>query len=322
MATMDMQNHGSYISYEDRLADRIQLTLSRSLSRRLWKRILWRVGVALCAFLITGYFLLDCFRFLFPQIDQVPFIILLAVALLLCPVLIVSVRHILSLLVDLQMAHLDLLVVLGNAVAKRDQDTGEHNLRVAIMAVRLAEAARLDPRLINGLFMGAFLHDVGKIGVPDKILLKPGSLSQDERLEIEQHVLHGVDIVAGSMWLESAVRVVRCHHEKFDGSGYPDGKKGRDIPVEARIFSIVDVFDALVSRRPYKDALPFEQAVEIMEKERNKGFDPQFLDAFMRIAEILNREVIQSDTEQKKELAIRIIEKYSAQLSAGHLKLA
>lgn len=313
---MNRHDQGPYIAYEERLAERIETTLRHSLNRRLWRRILWRVGLAVLGFIVAGSFLLESLKILFPQINGMPFVIFLTVTFLLCPIIIITVRHALNLLVNLQMAHLDLLVVLGNAVAKRDQDTGEHNLRVAIMAVRLAEAAQLDPQLIFGLFMGAFLHDIGKIGVSDNILLKPGYLTHDERMEIEKHVVHGLDIVTGSTWLQGgAARVVRYHHEKFDGSGYPDRKKAHEIPIEARIFSIVDVFDALTSARPYKEAFPFERAIAVLEEGRGRCFDPLLLDAFMPIAASLYGRVIQSGTEQQKGMAVEIIGKYSGRWS-------
>lgn len=315
MATMINHNQGSYLTHEERLAARIQTTLGRSLSSRLWKRILWRVGLAILGFIAAGSLLLESLRFLFPQINEMPFVIFLTVTSLLCPIIVISVRHVLALLVDLQMAHLELLVVLGNTVAKRDQDTAEHNFRVAIMAVRLAEAAKLESQLILGLFMGAFLHDIGKIGVSDNILLKPGSLSDDERQEMQKHVLHGIDIVTNSVWLQEAARVIGFHHERFDGSGYPHGAKTEDIPVEARIFSIVDVFDALVSSRPYKDALSFDKAIEMMEDERGRSFDPASLNAFMSIAEGLYKQVIGSDLAKLKEMCAAIVERYSGHWS-------
>jgi HD-GYP domain-containing protein (c-di-GMP phosphodiesterase class II) len=165
-------------------------------------------------------------------------------------------------------------------------------------------------------FMGAFLHDIGKIGVSDNILLKPGSLSVDERQEMQKHVLHGIDILTNSRWLQEATRVIEFHHEKFDGTGYPYGIKAGDIPVEARIFSIVDVFDALVSSRPYKDAMSCEQAITIMEQESGRSFDPQLLSAFMSIAEGLYHQVIGLDLAQLKEMCAAIIEQYSGQWSA------
>ncbi|GMW02189.1 MAG: hypothetical protein AMXMBFR84_33250 [Candidatus Hydrogenedentota bacterium] len=258
---------------------------------------------------------LETLKFYLPRFAEMPFAIFLAVTFLLCPVIVISVRHVLALLVDLQMAHLELLVVLGNTVAKRDQDTAEHNFRVAIMAVQLAEAARLDAQSMLGQFTGAFLHDIGKIGVSDNILLKPGSLTDDERGEMQKHVLHGVDILTNSVWLQEATRVIGFHHEKFDGSGYPYGLKSADIPVEARIFSIVDVFDALVSARPYKDAMPFEQAIKVMQQEDGKSFDPQYLCTFLSIAQRLYHQVIGLDLAQLKAMCAMIVEEYSGQWS-------
>lgn len=313
---MDSKHPIPRTTHEENLAERIQTTLTRSLNRRLWTRILWRVDVAVLGFIAAGSLALETINVFIPRFAEMPFAIFLTVTFLLCPIIVISVRHVLALLVDLQMAHLELLVVLGNTVAKRDQDTAEHNFRVAIMAVRLAEAAQLDTQSMLGQFMGAFLHDIGKVGVSDNILLKPSSLSADERQEMQKHVVHGIDILTNSVWLQEAARVIGFHHEKFDGTGYPYGIKAGDIPVEARIFSIVDVFDALVSTRPYKNALPCEQAMKVMEQECGRSFDPQFLSVFMSIAEGLYHQVIGLDLAQLKEMCAAIIEQYSGQWSA------
>ncbi len=312
---MRSSTHAPYLAHEDRLAVRLHNTLLRSLSHNLWRRLLWRVGLTVLAFVVVGSLILETLRCFFPWISEMPFVIFLTVTFLLGPILITSVRHVIALLADLEMAHVELLVILGNVVAMRDHDTGEHNLRVAIMAVRLAEAAKVDPQLIWGLFMGAFLHDLGKIGVPDHILLKPGSFSDGERLEMQKHVIHGYDIVAGSVWLQGAARVVRFHHEKFDGTGYPYGMRGADIPLEARVFAIVDVFDALLSCRPYKDALPLEQALDTMAAGRGSGFDPALLDTFLPLAKNLHDQIVLSTLEQQKEMGVAVIERYSGQRS-------
>lgn len=137
---------------------------------------------------------------------------------------------------------------------------------------------------MQALIKGAFLHDVGKIGIRDVILLKPGRLHEDEFRIMKQHVNHGLDITGRSPWLRDAAAVVGGHHEKFDGSGYPSGLAGENIPVEARIFAIADVFDALTSRRPYKEPLSYEATMEILEEGGGSHFDPALLDAFRRIA--------------------------------------
>jgi len=199
-------------------------------------------------------------------------------------------------------ANLETLALLGSAIAKRDSDTNAHNFRVTIYSVRLAEAAGLPPPIIRSLIKGAFLHDVGKIGVPDRILLKPGKLDDAEFTIMKTHVEHGREIVSRSRWLEDALDVVYAHHEQMEGRGYPRGLAGSDIPVTARIFAIADVFDALTSRRPYKEPWPFEKAMEILAEGRGTHFDSALLDAFGRIARPLYDRFGNSDEVPDAEL--------------------
>jgi HD-GYP domain-containing protein (c-di-GMP phosphodiesterase class II) len=201
----------------------------------------------------------------------------------LLPVMIGLNRRLVRLSRDLLHANVDVLDVLGQAIAKRDSDTGQHNYRVTIYAIRLAEAAGVDRRGMKALIKGAFLHDVGKIAIRDDILLKPGKLTKDEFEVMKTHVAHGRDIVARSRWLADAVEVVGGHHEKYDGSGYPEGLAGEDIPLGARIFALADVFDALTSRRPYKDPLDLVSTLRIIAEGRGAHFDPQLLDRFAEI---------------------------------------
>ncbi len=183
---------------------------------------------------------------------------------------------------DLLKANLDTLAVLGSAIAKRDSDTYAHNFRVTLYALGLAERAGLPRAAIRELIKGSWLHDVGKIAISDSVLLKPGPLTDDEFALMKTHVRHGLDIVHQSQWLEGAAEVVGGHHEKWDGSGYPQGLRGEAIPLNARIFALADVFDALTSRRPYKEPMPPEQALEIMARGRGRHFDPTLFDLFIR----------------------------------------
>ncbi|WP_369600428.1 HD-GYP domain-containing protein [Hahella sp. SMD15-11] len=182
---------------------------------------------------------------------------------------------------EVTQSNIDLLRVLGNAIAKRDSDTHAHNYRVTLYSIWLAEARGLAHDTIRALIKGAFLHDVGKIAIPDKILHKPGPLDEEEFRIMKTHPAHGKDIVESNPWLAEAVDVVWGHHEKFDGSGYPQGLKGKAIPVNARIFCIADVFDALTSRRPYKEPFPFDKSVAILQEGRGRHFDPELLDLFL-----------------------------------------
>lgn len=186
---------------------------------------------------------------------------------------------------SLMEANMETLQVLGSAIAKRDSDTNAHNYRVTIISVRLAEAIGLDKRDIRALIKGAFLHDVGKIGIRDEVLLKPGKLDEEEYRVMKTHVDHGVEIVARSSWLADAMQVVIGHHEQVAGSGYPKALSGEDIPIVARIFAIVDVYDALTARRPYKEPFSFERTMEILEQDSGTHFDADLVAAFKTIAE-------------------------------------
>lgn len=182
-------------------------------------------------------------------------------------------------------SHLAMMEALGRAIAKRDSDTGGHNYRVAWIAARIGEGMKLGGAEMQALIAGSFLHDVGKIGIPDAILLKPGRLDDAEMAIMRTHVALGEEIVTGIGWLEGAGEVVAGHHEKWDGSGYPRGLAGEEIPLAARIFAVADVFDALCSRRPYKAPLPFAEAMAILESETGRHFDPEVMAVFLAIAE-------------------------------------
>ncbi len=213
--------------------------------------------------------------------------IVLLTTLILYPVIMTLIRQLSKLTDSLLEANIETLQVVGSAIAKRDSDTDSHNYRVTIYSVALANALGLRQREIQGLIKGAFLHDVGKIGISDRILLKPEKLSVSEVETMKLHVDHGLDIVNRSAWLKDAADVVGFHHEQFAGSGYPHGYSGSAIPANARIFAIADVFDALTSARPYKEAMSFEKAMEILCQGRGNHFDPAYLDSFDTIARSL-----------------------------------
>lgn len=204
----------------------------------------------------------------------------------------------------------ELMAVLGSAVAKRDSDTNSHNYRVTLYAVALAEATGVPAGSMRELIAGAFLHDVGKIGISDSILLKPGRLTPKEFDVMKSHVSLGVDILRNASWLAIARDVVEYHHEKFDGSGYSQGLKGTRIPLTARIFAIVDVFDALTSQRPYKEAMPLQQALEIIRKDSGTHFDPQLAGIFTDIAGQQFAYVTGATEEQMESRLQLLLEKY------------
>ncbi|MBF0625752.1 MAG: HD-GYP domain-containing protein [Magnetococcales bacterium] len=185
---------------------------------------------------------------------------------------------------ELMRSHTAILQALGSAIAKRDSDTHLHNFRVTFYSVRLAEAAARPPREIAALIKGAFLHDLGKIAISDTILLKQGRLTDEEMATMKSHVTHGMEMVAGVPWLTESRDVVGSHHERWDGTGYPAGLAGEAISMNARIFAIADVFDALTSRRPYKAPLPLDRVLGMLQSERGCHFDPRLLDIFLPMA--------------------------------------
>jgi len=168
----------------------------------------------------------------------------------------------------------------------------------------------MDAGKIRDLIAGAFLHDVGKIGISDSILLKPAKLTEEEFTVMKTHVTLGVDILTKSNWLQSARDVVEFHHEKFAGTGYMRGLKGEDIPINARIFAIVDVFDALTSKRPYKEPLPFDETMAILRRDSGSHFDPRLIAAFDGIVEPLYREVSGIPDEAVEKMLKAIIQRY------------
>jgi HD-GYP domain-containing protein (c-di-GMP phosphodiesterase class II) len=308
---------------DDREASRIDARLRQSVRRSIWKMLLWRILPVVGVFVLLGLAIIEVIKRWVPSSGTVqsPAVVLLVTVVILCPLIILSARKVLALVVNLEMAHLELLIVLSKAIAQRDNATEEHNLRVAIMAVHLAIAVGLDRRLIPGLFTGALLHDVGKIGISDSILLKPGKLLPEEWQEMERHVVYGNSILADATLPGGARRVVHYHHERFDGNGYPARRKGAKIPPEARLFAIVDTFDALTSNRPYRQPIALEEALGIMEIERGTHFDPLYLDAFKMIAGALYNRVVRVAPEHLMEQALELVEKYYADHSMQSIVL-
>lgn len=199
-------------------------------------------------------------------------------------------------------SHISMMGALGRAIAKRDSDTGGHNYRVAWIATRLAENMGLADSRMQALIAGSFLHDVGKIGIPDAILLKHGMLDDKEFAMMRSHVQQGEEIVTGMGWLEGAHAVVASHHEKWDGSGYPHGLAGEKIPLEARIFAVADVFDALSSVRPYKEPMNFDSVMAVLEKETGSHFDPSVMQVFRPMARDIFDRLAKSTEDDVRQL--------------------
>lgn len=184
---------------------------------------------------------------------------------------------------QLQNTHLELIQRLGRAAEYKDNETGLHVMRMSHTSRRLALQLGFNETFANDLLHAAPMHDLGKIGIPDHILLKPGRLDDAEMSIMRQHPVIGANILdhSASSLIRLAQSVALYHHEKWDGTGYPHGYKGEEIPIEARIVAVADVFDALSSKRPYKEAWPLEKVIGEIESQRNRHFDPAVVDALL-----------------------------------------
>lgn len=202
---------------------------------------------------------------------------------------------------------------MGEAIAKRDSDTDIHNYRVTLYALELAKALGVDEQTQRKIASGAFLHDVGKIAIPDHILLKPGKLTDEEFEIMKTHVSHGADILKRVSWLEDARDIPLYHHEKYDGTGYLSGLKGEQIPFMARLFAVVDVFDALTSERPYKKPMPVEKALAILKKDAGTHFDPNMVAVFTRHAETWYQDIYNApDKQVRARLQAQVLNLFEA----------
>lgn len=184
---------------------------------------------------------------------------------------------------DLNEAYDHTLTALVRALDAREKETGSHSERVMNYSILIARRMGMDSRELNILAKGALLHDIGKIGISDSILLKPGKLSDEEWVEMRRHPQVGHDILSGITFLKSAADFILCHHERFDGNGYPQKLKGTDIPIGARIFTLVDTLDAMTSDRPYRKALPFSAVIDEVNKCSGSQFDPEIVKIFLSI---------------------------------------
>jgi putative two-component system response regulator len=194
----------------------------------------------------------------------------------------------------LRLYSMDTILRLSQAAEYKDAETGGHIQRIGFYIQAIGKAMSLSDQEIDTFRYASPMHDVGKIGIPDHILMKPGPLSDSEWEIMKQHATIGGKILSGSdsSILKTAEDIAMTHHEKWNGCGYPFKLKGQDIPIAGRITAIADVFDALTSKRPYKKAFSVEKAFDIMAEERGKSFDPELLDVFFsikkQIAEIRN----------------------------------
>jgi putative two-component system response regulator len=184
---------------------------------------------------------------------------------------------------ELQEAYLDTIQRLVHAAEYRDEDTSDHIVRISRYSIFVAGRLGLSEDDMHDIYYASPMHDIGKIGIPDSILLKPSRLSEKEFGIMKTHSEIGASILDNSRArvLQVACRIAISHHEKWNGTGYPNGLSGNDIPVEGRIVGLVDVFDALTSKRPYKNPYPVEIACDIIERERLQHFDPDAVDVFL-----------------------------------------
>lgn len=181
--------------------------------------------------------------------------------------------------------HDDVLQTLGRALDLRDYETADHCRRVTKYSIELAEVMKCSPELVKQIAQGAYLHDLGKIGIPDAILRKPGPLTKEERDIMETHVQLGHDLLSHFPFFEAPAEIILTHQEHFDGKGYPQGLTGCEIPIGARIFAVADALDAMTSDRPYRQALPYSIAREEIVRQSGRQFDPKVVEAFLSLPE-------------------------------------
>ncbi|HYE83644.1 MAG TPA: HD-GYP domain-containing protein [Clostridia bacterium] len=192
-------------------------------------------------------------------------------------------RYSFKLYIDMRNIYIDTVKSLSQAVEAKDPYTNGHSIRVGEYACSLAERLGLSRRRVENLKIAAILHDVGKIGVEEGILNKPGRLTEEEFDKIKQHPEIGVKIIKDIDFLKDASEIILSHHERYDGTGYPEGRKHEDIIIESQILSLADVFDALTSERPYRNAMTVEEALQIIENGKGSQFDYRLADAFIKM---------------------------------------
>jgi methanogenic corrinoid protein MtbC1 len=225
---------------------------------------------------------------------------------------------------ELEIAQAETVQRLSMAVEFRDEDTGAHIERIGRFSTLLAEHIGMDPEFCERLRHAAPLHDVGKVAIPDAILLKPGPLTVEERAIVETHAEEGHRLVRGSSSsiLDMAATIALSHQEKWDGTGYPRGLAGESIPIEGRIVAVADVFDALTSDRVYRKAFAVEEAVQMMREQRGRHFDPVLLDAFMEVLGTLGPDPHEGPRPDPMALVENTLETYVKALQRGDAEMA
>ncbi|HXH51671.1 MAG TPA: HD domain-containing phosphohydrolase [Terriglobia bacterium] len=185
----------------------------------------------------------------------------------------------------IERAYDETLEALGAALDLRDTETAGHSRRVSLYCLEIARAVGCTNEQLKTIARGSYLHDIGKIGIPDSVLLKQGKLTAEEMAIMQTHVRIGYELLSRIPFLSSAAEIVLAHQERYDGAGYPQGLMGEEIPLGARIFAIADTLDAMTSDRPYRQALPFETARDEITRESGKQFDPDIVRVFLSLPE-------------------------------------
>jgi putative nucleotidyltransferase with HDIG domain len=175
------------------------------------------------------------------------------------------------------------ILQLARSVEEKDEETEGHCHRLERLAVATGERLNLAANQLVVLSYAAYLHDVGKVKISSQILNKPGKLSEDEWVEMRKHPDYGAQMIAGKTFLEGVPPIIRAHHERYDGKGYPEGLAADDIPIEARIIAVADAYDAMVSNRPYRRALSKKEAIEELVRNSGSQFDPRVVEAFLGV---------------------------------------
>jgi hypothetical protein len=225
---------------------------------------------------------------------------------------------------ELEIAQAETVRRLSMAVEFRDEDTGAHIERIGRFSTLLARAVGMSPEFCRRISHAAPLHDVGKVAIPDAILLKPGSLTPEERAIVETHTEEGYRLLRGSSSsiLDMGAAIALSHHERWDGGGYPRGLAVEKIPIEGRIVAIADVFDALTSHRVYRDAFSVEQAREMMLAESGKHFDPVLLQTFMEVLDTSGADARARERSDPQSLVAGALEIYTDAMRLGDAELA
>lgn len=231
-------------------------------------------------------------------------------SLLLYPGLIFFHNHLIKNSSELNRANGFLLKHLGTALAKSDVANPGHNHRVLIYGIRLAENQKLTRTQIRSFIQGSFLHDIGMLELSTDTLMKRGPLDQGEHSLMQEHAKKGATLIKPYKWLKPGREIILCHHEKYDGSGYPAGSSHEEIPFPARIFAIVDAFDALTSQRPYRDTLELDKAIEMLELDSGTHFDPVLLAAFIEMAPKLHGVVAKLEGKTLERELNGVLKKY------------